>query len=115
MPAVTIRPAAARILLVAALAVAPAAAVVAATPAIPDSPASPLDPATAGESCAIPYSYSLNADYGAEATLPGGGWDWQLLAEGSDYVVADGVVTLATTGTGLPKFRIIRLGLIHDF
>lgn len=87
----------------------------------PDAPSDPqiqniqFDPATAGESFAIPYSYSLNAVYGADATLPGGGWDWQLLAEGSDYAVADGVVTLATTGTGLPKFRIIRLGLIHDF
>ena len=87
----------------------------------PEAPADPqiqnleFDPATAGSSFAIPYSYSLHAVYGAEATLPGGDWDWQPLAEGSDYVVADGVVTLATAGTGLPRFRVVRLGLIHDF
>ena len=87
----------------------------------PDAPSDPeiqnleFDPATAGESFAIPYSYSLHAVYGAAAPLPGGGWDWQLLAEGTDYAVADGVVSLATAGTDRPRFRIIRLGLIHDF
>ena len=87
----------------------------------PDAPSDPeihhleFDPATAGSSFPVPFSYSLHAVYGADAPLPGGGWDWKLLAEDADYAVADGVVTLTTAGTGLPKFRIVRLGLIHDF
>lgn len=87
----------------------------------PDAPSDPVihhlefDPATAGSSFSIPFSYSLQAVYGADAPLPGGGWDWKLLSEGTDYAVADGVVTLATAGTGLPKFRIVRLGLLHEF
>ena len=74
-----------------------------------------FDPETAGISYPIPYSYSFSAVYGADAVLPGGGWNWQLLEEGTDYAVANGVVSMLTTGAGLPKFRIIRLGLIHNF
>ena len=87
----------------------------------PEAPADPeiqnleFDPATAGSSFAVPYSYSLNAVYGADAALPGGGWDWKRLSDGADYAVVDGVVTLATAGAGRPRFRIVRLGLFHDF
>ena len=49
------------------------------------------------------------------AALPGGGWDWKRLSDGADYAVVDGVVTLATAGAGRPRFRIVRLGLFHDF
>ncbi len=63
----------------------------------------------------VPYSYSLNAVYGAATRLPGGGWDWQLLSEGTDYTVSDDIVTLLSTGAGLPPFRIVRLGLIRQF
>ena len=72
-------------------------------------------PATTGISFPIPYSYSFNALYGANAVLPGGGWNWQLLEEGTHYTVADGVVTLVTTGAGAAPLQMIRLGLIHNF
>lgn len=72
-------------------------------------------PEASGLSCPIPYSYSFSTAYGADMVLPGGGWNWQPLEEGTDYVVANGVVTLATTGEGRPVRRMIRLGLIHDF
>jgi hypothetical protein len=74
-----------------------------------------FNPETAGMSYPIPFSYSFNAVYGADAVLPGGGWNWQLLSEGADYTVTNGVVTLVTTGASLPKFRVVRLGLIHNF
>jgi len=88
---------------------------------MPDEPANPeihyadFDPATAGLDLQVPYSYSLNAVYGAATRLPGGGWDWQLLSEGTDYTVSDDIVTLLSTGAGLPPFRIVRLGLIRQF
>lgn len=87
----------------------------------PDPPAAmeiqyvEFDPATTGISFPIPYSYSFNALYGANAVLPGGGWNWQLLEEGTHYTVANGVVTLVTTGSGAAPLQMIRLGLIHNF
>ena len=87
----------------------------------PDSPTEPeiqfleLDPATAGLSFPIPYSYSFHALYGAATTRTNGDWEWQLLEVETDYTVADGVVTIRTTGENLPTFRVLRLGLIHDF
>ncbi len=74
-----------------------------------------FNPATTGISFPIPYSYSFNALYGANAVLPGGGWNWQLLEEGTHYTVANGVVTLVTTGSGAAPLQMIRLGLIHNF
>jgi hypothetical protein len=87
----------------------------------PDPPDAPqiqyveFNPATTGISFPIPYSYSFNAVYGADAVLPSGDWNWQLLEEGTHYTVTNGVVTLVTTGEGIPALQMIRLGLIHDF
>ena len=74
-----------------------------------------FNPATTGLSFPIPYSYSFNALYGANELLPGGGWNWQPLQEGTHYTVANGVVTLLTTGADVPALQMIRLGLIHNF
>ena len=87
----------------------------------PDAPADPeiqfvdFDPAAAGLAFPIPYSYSFHALYGAAATLANGEWDWELLEAETDYTVADGVVTILTDGESLPTFRVLRLGLLHDF
>jgi hypothetical protein len=85
------------------------------TPAPPEIQHAVYDLATAGLALPIPYSYSLHAVYGADAVLPGGDWNWQPLAEGTDYTVANGQVTLLTTATAPPAFRVVRLGLLHDF
>ena len=83
----------------------------------PDSPSDPMiqnlvfDPASDGVSFPIPFGCELSAMYGADSTLPGGGWDWKTLSEGVDYSADALSVTLATSGAGLPPFRIIRLGL----
>ena len=89
----------------------------------PDSPATnqpeirqiEFAPDEAGYAFDIPYSYSLHAVYGADSVLPGGDWNWQTLAEGADYTVANGVVTLLTAGEGVAPLKMIRIGLFHDF
>ena len=84
-------------------------------PSVPEIKYVEFTPATTGISFPIPYSYSFNALYGADAVLPGGGWNWQLLEEGTHYTVANGVVTLVTTGENVAPLQMIRLGLIHNF
>ena len=87
----------------------------------PESPADPeirqieFAPEEAGFAFDIPYSYSLQAVYGADAVLPSGDWNWQPLEEDTDYTVANGVVTLPTAGEGVAPLKMIRIGLFHDF
>ena len=74
-----------------------------------------FDVATSGIAFRIPYSYSFGTVYGATEILPNGQWNWAALAEGVDFDVADGHIVLATRGEGLPTFRVVRVGLVHDF
>ena len=79
---------------------------------------SDLDSEGPGFTFGVPdYFYELRAVYGANATLPSGGWNWQPLAEGTDFtvgtVVGHGkVITFPTAGEGRPGFRLIRIGLL---
>ena len=87
----------------------------------PDQPSDPeiqrveFDPTATGFTFDIPYSYSLQAVYGADVVLPSGDWNWQALQEGTDYTLFDDVVTLVTTGDGVAPRQMIRIGLIHNF
>lgn len=87
----------------------------------PEPPADPeiryceFDPTRTGPSFPIPYSYSFHALYGANAAQANGEWEWELLEAETDYTVANGVVTILTDGESRPTFRVLRLGLIHNF
>ena len=74
-----------------------------------------FNPETAGLVFAVPNGYALWAVYGADSVLPSSDWNWQKLVEGTHYSNENNVVTIRTTGEGLPAFRVLRLGLIHDF
>jgi hypothetical protein len=76
-----------------------------------------FDPEVDGFVFALPAGYALTDVYGADTVLPGGDWNWQTLVRNTHYTYTftNGVVTLLTTGEGIPAFRIIRLGLSDDF
>lgn len=76
-----------------------------------------FDPEVTGFVFALPAGYALTNVYGADTVLPSGDWNWQLLVKDTHYAYTftNGVVTLVTTGEGIPAFRIIRLGLTDDF
>ena len=76
-----------------------------------------FDPEVAGFVFALPDGYALTDVYGADEVLPSGDWNWQTLVQDTHYTYTftNRVVTLLTTGEGLPAFRIIRLGLTDDF
>lgn len=76
-----------------------------------------FDPEVAGFVFALPAGYALTDVYGANTVLPGGDWNWQTLVKDTHYTYTftNGVVTLVTTGEGIPAFRIIRLGLTDEF
>lgn len=68
-------------------------------------------PATGDISFAIPAGYGVGSVRGADCQLVGGDWDWQLLEQDVDYVVADGVVTILGDAA---QRRIIRIGWLPE-
>ena len=79
----------------------------------PDQPIGEItfNPATGDLSFAIPAGYGVGSVYGADCQLVGGDWDWQLLVQDTDYVVAAGIVTIVGDAA---QRRIIRIGWLAD-
>jgi hypothetical protein len=71
-----------------------------------------FDPETATFGLGLPMGYLLGGVYGADTILPGGEWNWQPLAEGTNYVVDGAFITIQTTGESIPAQQMIRIGLI---
>lgn len=60
-------------------------------------------------SFSVPSGYVLNNVQGSDTVLLGGELIWSNLISGVDYLVSSGVVTVVTSGSGIPLQRLIRI------